>query len=68
MPGRGRVTDVNQPVEITTEAEFEAAIERLFRSAHENGVRIEGGWTVRNGKPLPDWEAVIHELAKESTQ
>lgn len=50
--------------EITSVGAFNEALTRLLQTAHRNGVEIEGGWECRNEGLIPDWEAVIAELAK----
>jgi hypothetical protein len=51
--------------DITTEAEFEAALDRLLDSATSNGLDPRGSWVYRNGKAAPDWEVMVLELQKE---
>ncbi len=50
---------------ITTEAQFEAALDRLLHSATGNGLDPRGSWVYRNGKDAPDWEVMILELEKK---
>lgn len=47
---------------ITSEAEFDVALEALLRAAYSNDVTPNGSWVVRNGDPLPNWEVQIHDL------
>ena len=49
---------------ITTEAEFESALQTLLLSALENGLDPEGAWEYRNGQTYPDLEVLVTELAK----
>lgn len=51
--------------DISTNAEFEESIVQLIRSAYQNNVNFEGSWEVRNGPAAPDWEVLIHKLAKQ---
>jgi hypothetical protein len=48
----------------TAEAEFREELQTLLRSAHEEGVDVEGGWECRNGEGRPDWDVVVTEVAK----
>lgn len=54
--------------EITTEAEFDAALERLLLQAARNGINPRGSWVYRNGSTAPDWEVMVLELEKEPTE
>ncbi|MFT4889648.1 MAG: hypothetical protein ACI9YT_000558 [Halobacteriales archaeon] len=47
--------------DITTEAEFEAALSELVDVAEDNGVSVEGGWT-SNGSDGILWDIVITEV------
>lgn len=48
-----------------TQAAFESNLIWLIRTAHENGVDVEGGWMDRNGsEQLPDWGIEIYEVTK----
>lgn len=47
---------------ITTESEFEAALTRLLKMAHENDVTVGKPWLCRTDDGLPDWEATVVEL------
>lgn len=51
--------------EITTEAEFDATLERLLLTATSNGVNPEGAWEYRNGDGTPDFEVLVTELADD---
>lgn len=52
--------------DITTEAEFDSALQTLLLSALQNGLDLRGGWVYRNGDGFPDFEVTITELAKQS--
>lgn len=52
--------------DITTEAEFESALQSLLLSALENGLDLRGAWEYRNGQAYPDLEVLVAELAKQS--
>lgn len=53
--------------EITSATAFEETLAHMIRSAHRNGVDVEGGWVCRNGDTTPDYEAVIVELRKSGS-
>lgn len=53
--------------DIRTDAALQNAITRLFRTAYENGVSVDGSWEIRNGSGYPDWEAVVYELEKQDS-
>lgn len=47
----------------TTEHAFEELLVELVRSAHENGVDVEGGWGDRSERPeTPNWSVEIYEI------
>jgi hypothetical protein len=48
--------------EITTEAEFDSALQSLLLAALENGLDLRGAWEYRNGQTHPDLEILISEL------
>ncbi len=50
---------------ITTEADLTSALEAVFRSADANDLPVERTWAMRNGEGQPDWEVLVHELAKQ---
>lgn len=50
--------------EITSVEEFEQLLGQVVRAAAANDIDPRGSWEVRNGGTLPDWEAMIVELAK----
>ncbi|MDR5656390.1 hypothetical protein RH831_04245 [Halodesulfurarchaeum sp. HSR-GB] len=50
---------------ISTAEELEESLVQLLRSAYENGVSIETSYEIRNGQAVPDWEVLIHKLAKK---
>lgn len=47
-----------------TDSELNESLKRLLADAAENGVSIEGGWAVRNGPTLPDWDVHITQVTK----
>lgn len=49
---------------ITTEAEFDSALQSLLLSALEHGLELRGAWEYRNGQAYPDLEILVTELAK----
>jgi hypothetical protein len=49
---------------ITTETEFDSALQSLLLSALENGVDLRGAWEYRNGQAYPDLEVLVTELDK----
>ncbi len=49
--------------DITTEAEFESALQTLLISALANGLDLRGAWEYRNGDDYPDLEVIVTELA-----
>lgn len=53
--------------DVTSRAALSGAIERLLQNAHDNGVDVEGSFEIRNGPTYPDWEAQVHELAKQDS-
>lgn len=53
--------------EIASATAFEEVLAHMIRSAHRNGVDIEGGWICRNDDGIPDYETVIVELRKPDT-
>lgn len=48
----------------TAEAEFREELQTLLRSAHEEGIDVEGGWDCRNGSDHPDWDVIVSEVRK----
>lgn len=58
--------DVTDPPDwdISTEAEFNSALQMLLLSAIENGLDLRGAWEYRNGQPYPDLEVLVTELSK----
>lgn len=52
--------------DIDSEAELEAAMQHVLRSAADNGVDPRGSWVYRNGDSFPDWEVMVLELTKDS--
>lgn len=47
-----------------TDSELNAQLERLLNEAYRNGVSICGGWAVRNGTALPDWDIHVTRVTK----
>lgn len=47
-----------------TEDELSTTLKRLFTAAAEHDVSVEGGWAVRNGPALPDWDIHVTQLVK----
>lgn len=52
--------------DITTEAEFESALQSLLLSALNNGLDLRGAWEYRTDQINPHLEVLVTELA-EST-
>jgi len=44
---------------VTDEPTFETLLSELLRTAHENGIEIEGGWDVDGDDGHPDWDVVV---------
>lgn len=53
---------------VTTDEEFNDALNGLIQSAHANDVDVEGGWECRTRSGNPDWDVVILEVSKEGSQ
>ncbi|WP_262179842.1 hypothetical protein [Haloarcula laminariae] len=53
-------------VDITTPAEFEAALTALVETAVEEGVDVRGAWECRTRGSPHDWEVNVTELAKRT--
>lgn len=51
-------------LDITTDAEFDSALETLLLAALEGGLDLRGAWEYRNGEAYPDFEVLITEIAK----
>lgn len=49
---------------ITSEAELNAAIKQLLRSAHSNSVSVSGGWECLTDDQQPNWDVVVTEVTK----
>jgi hypothetical protein len=47
-----------------TSADLEAMLEDLLRLASRNGISVTGGYGVRNGPELLDWDIHITEVEK----
>ncbi|QGA84245.1 hypothetical protein [Halomicrobium sp. LC1Hm] len=48
--------------DITTDAEFQAALTALLQRAHDNDLTVARPWPCRTSDSGPDWEATIVEL------
>lgn len=48
--------------DITTDAEFRAALTALLTTAHENDLTVRQPWLCHTTGRFPDWEATIVEL------
>lgn len=51
--------------DVTDEETFESALTALIRTAHDNGVVVDGGWEVDGADGLPDWDVVVTVVARE---
>lgn len=47
-----------------TDEEVSAQLKDLLTAAARNGIPVSGGWVVRNGPELPDWDVHITEVTK----
>lgn len=52
---------------ITTREAFSDTLWELLLAAHANDVDVSGTWEFRFDGSVPDWEAMVVELAKEGT-
>lgn len=52
------------PLDPRTDEEVSAILKRLFSTAANNDIAVEGGWTIRNGPELPDWDIHVTQLRK----
>lgn len=50
--------------DISTEAEFDSALQTLLLAALQNGIDLRGAWEYRNGEAHPHLEVLVSELAK----
>lgn len=50
--------------DLSTEAEFDAALQTLLLAGLKNGLDLQGAWDYRNGDTYPDLEVLISEIAK----
>lgn len=59
--------DVNPPFDSpTTDTEFHELLSTLVRTAHSNGVAVEGGWDVKSTNlGRPRWGIEIYLVAAE---
>ncbi|WP_424016765.1 hypothetical protein ACOZ4N_12840 [Halorientalis pallida] len=44
---------------VTDESTFETLLTELLRTAHQNGIEVEGGWDVDGEDGHPDWDVVV---------
>lgn len=51
---------------ISTEDEFDSALQTLLLAALENGLDPRGAWEYRNGGADPDIEVLVTELTKKT--
>lgn len=51
---------------VTNEADLNDALGSLLRSAHDNGIVVEGGWECRNGPDKPDWDVIVSRVQKSA--
>lgn len=57
--------DPNGP---TTDCEFDNRLSELIRAAHDNGIKVEGGWAVRSvPDDEPDWGIEIYVVETRPT-
>lgn len=49
-----------------TTADLETALEESIQAAYRNGLSVAGGYGVRNGSELPDWDVIITRVEKPS--
>lgn len=54
--------DTRTETEVSTAAEFNAALTHLLATAHAAGVDVRGAWACRTDDDAPDWEAAVVEL------
>ena len=47
-----------------TSADLETALEEFLQAAYRNGVPVSGGYGIRNGPELPDWDIHITQVEK----
>jgi hypothetical protein len=47
-----------------TEDEFETALGRLLRRAHDNDIDVRTGWMYRHDERYPDWNVEITEVVE----
>jgi hypothetical protein len=50
---------VSDITDVTDEETFERALAALIRTAHRNGVTVDGGWGVDGDDGHPDWDVVV---------
>lgn len=49
---------------LETAADFNDELMALLSRAKTADIDVEGGWEVRNGPDVPDWDVVITEVTK----
>lgn len=49
---------------LRSDSELNERLRELLDAAFENGVDVLGGWTIRNGSGLPDWDVHVTETVK----
>lgn len=47
-----------------SDAELNDRLRHVLDAAFESGVNVLGGWAIRNGPGLPDWDVHVTETAK----
>ena len=52
--------------DITTDAEFEAALTSLLTAGHRNGLTVTRPWLCRTDDGVPNFETVVVELDEAS--
>ncbi|ADJ16421.1 hypothetical protein [Halalkalicoccus jeotgali] len=59
------MAESNTPTEaVTTDEEFNTALNALVQEAYANDVDVEGGWECGTNDGEPDWDVVILEVRK----
>jgi hypothetical protein len=51
--------------DVTDKATFESALVALIRTAHANGVAVDGGWEVNGDDATPDWDVVVTVVERD---
>lgn len=55
---------VNNEFSVHDASAFAEHLAALVRTAHENGVTVDGGWEVNGVDGNPDWDVVITVVAR----